>query len=355
MKAIHTEYHNLDFKIPKEYTAVELFTGAGGLALGLEMAGFKNCLNVEIDEWACKTLRKNRPNWNIYEGSVADFAEKNICEIIPNKEIDLIAGGFPCQAFSYAGQKRGLQDTRGTLFYDFANIVRQQQPKLLLAENVKGLVTHDNGNTFKTILLAFSECGYKMFFQVLNSVYYNVPQKRERVVIIGIRDDVYTKTKRDFIFPIPSSNIINLREALKDVPKSPHYEYSNEKKKVFKMVKPGGCWRDLPEDIAKDYMKKSYYLGGGKTGIARKMSWDEPSLTVLCSPAQKQTDRCHPEEIRPFTIRESARIQTFPDNWEFSGSILQQYKQIGNAVPVEFAKSIGLSIKSYLDIYENEI
>jgi len=104
----------------------------------------------------------------------------------------------------------------------------------------------------------------------------------------------------------------------------------------------------LPEEIAKEYMGKSYYLGGGKTGIARKLSWDEPSLTMLCSPAQKQTERCHPDEIRPLTIRESARIQDFPDNWEFYGSTSQQYKQIGNAVPVGLAFAVGKQIEKFL-------
>ena len=118
------------------------------------------------------------------------------------------------------------------------------------------------------------------------------------------------------------------------------------------LVPPGGCWINLPEDIAKDYMGKSYYSGGGRRGVARRISWDEPCLTLTCSPAQKQTERCHPDETRPFTTREYARIQSFPDDWKFSGSMSQVYKQIGNAVPVKLGKAVGLSIIDYLNKIE---
>ena len=118
-------------------------------------------------------------------------------------------------------------------------------------------------------------------------------------------------------------------------------------------VPQGGYWRDLPDEIQREYMKGSYHLSGGKTGVARRLSWDEPSLTLTCAPAQKQTERCHPEETRPLTVREYARIQTFPDNWEFCGSQTSQYKQIGNAVPVNFAHAIGLSLVKLLNDIEN--
>lgn len=121
---------------------------------------------------------------------------------------------------------------------------------------------------------------------------------------------------------------------------------------MLDMVPPGGCWIDLPDEVARDYMGKSYYSGGGKRGMARRISWDEPCLTLTCSPAQKQTERCHPDETRPFTTREYARIQSFPDEWEFTGSVSQVYKQIGNAVPVKLGKAIGLSIVDYLNKIE---
>lgn len=343
-----------EIKPLREYNDVEFFAGAGGLALGLEMAGFNTLGAVEIDKYACQTLRKNRPEWNIIEDDIFKVAEQGIKNFIDtSKEIDLVSGGYPCQAFSYAGMKKGLQDTRGTLFYPFAKIIEELQPKMFLAENVKGLVNHDGGKTLETMLNAFSEIGYKVDWEVLNALNYDVAQKRERIVIVGIRNDLVEKYNVSYKFPKPYGYKLTLKDVLKDVPKSEGAKYPESKRKVLELVPPGGYWRDLPEDIAKEYMGKSYYSSGGRTGMARRLSWDEPSLTLTCSPAQKQTERCHPEETRPFTVREYARIQSFPDDWEFEGSMNNAYKQIGNAVPVNMAKAIGLSIIHTLNQIEN--
>lgn len=335
--------------IPKRrYTVVELFAGAGGLALGLEKAGFDDVGLVEIDKYAAQTLRDNRPKWNVIEDDVVKVAEEGIHNYIPQGvEVDLLSGGYPCQAFSYAGQKMGLDDVRGTMFYYFAKILDQLKPKVFLAENVKGLVTHDNGKTLQTMIEVFSEIGYKVQWKVHSALDYNVAQKRERIIIIGIRNDL--AETNTFRFPKPFEYKPTLRDALKDVPQSEGAAYPVKKKAVLDLVPPGGCWVDLPEDVAKDYMGGSYFSGGGKRGMARRISWDEPCLTLTCSPAQKQTERCHPDETRPFTTREYARIQSFPDEWKFAGSMSQVYKQIGNAVPVELGKAIGLSIVDFLN------
>ena len=136
-----------------------------------------------------------------------------------------------------------------------------------------------------------------------------------------------------------------------DVPTSPGAKYPASKQKVLDLVPPKGYWRDLPVEIQKEFMGGSFYLGGGKTGMARRIGWDEPCLTLTCSPAQKQTERCHPDETRPFTVREYARIQTFPDSWEFEGPLAQQYKQIGNAVPVNLGRELGYSVIRFLNEY----
>lgn len=324
------------------FTNVELFAGAGGLALGLEQAGFENLLSNDFDKDSCNTLKLNRPNWNVICDSVENLAEQDLLEMLNIKEgeLDLLSGGYPCQSFSYAGKRLGLNDVRGTMFYYYAKILKQLKPKMFLAENVKGLVSHDNGKTLQTMINVFEEIGYRVQYKVLNAWDYGVAEKRERIVIIGIRNDIPI----EFEYPTPHEYKPVLRDALKNVPKSEGVSYPQSKKEVFDLVPPGGCWRDLPEDVARIYMKGSYNLGGGKTGMARRISWDEPSLTILCSPCMKQTDRCHPDETRPFTIRESARIQSFPDTWQFAGSLNSKYKQIGNAVPVNLAKEIGLSI-----------
>lgn len=322
----------------KKITVVELFAGAGGLALGLEKAGLKTILLNEFDKDCVETLRKNRPGWNIVHDDVKKVDFKNI-------KADVVTGGFPCQAFSYAGKRLGFEDTRGTLFFEFAKAVKTIQPKIFIAENVAGLVSHDKGRTLKTMLKILREDldGYEVKYKVLNAVNFSVPQKRQRILIVG------TKKGIDFNFPEEHNKIISLKEALENVPKSPGTEYSEARKKVMSMVPPGGSWVNLPVEVQKEFMGKSFHSGGGRRGMARRLSWDEPSLTLTTSPSQKQTERCHPKETRPFTIREYARIQTFPDDWEFAGSISSQYKQIGNAVAVRFAEEIGKEIVKALN------
>lgn len=330
------------------YSVVELFAGAGGLAIGLENAGLKCVALNEIDKYACQTLRTNRPNWNVLEGDIKNFNFSTF-----KNKVDVVTGGFPCQAFSYAGKKLGLNDARGTLFYEFARVVQEINPAICLGENVRGLLSHDNGKTLQGMISVLDEIGYKVVpVQVLKAINYRVPQKRERLILIGIRKDI----DLNYEYPKPHSKIFTLKDALKkgelfksDVPKSDGAKYPISKKKVLDLVPPKGYWRDLPLDIQKEYMGGSFYLGGGKTGMARRIGWDEPSLTLTCSPAQKQTERCHPDETRPFTVREYARIQTFPDDWIFSGPLSQQYKQIGNAVPVNLGQEIGYSIVKFLN------
>ncbi len=342
-----------NFVVPEnEYKVLELFAGAGGLAVGMEKAGLKCVALNEIDKHACETLRKNRPNWNVLEGDIKNF---NFSEY--NNQVDVVTGGFPCQAFSYAGKRLGLEDARGTLFYEFARAVKEVNPPICIGENVKGLLSHDNGNTLKGMISILDEIGYNVVpVQVLKAINYKVPQKRERLILVGIRKDIKLK----YEYPKPYKKIYNLEDALKkgelfntNVPKSLGAKYPESKKVVLNLVPPKGYWKDLPIDIQKDFMGASFYLGGGKTGMARRIGWDEPCLTLTCSPAQKQTERCHPDETRPFTVREYARIQTFPDEWQFSGPMAQQYKQIGNAVPVNLGREVGYSIIKFLNDYYN--
>ena len=330
--------------VPKDgkqvVTAIELFAGAGGLALGLEQAGIKTLAYVEIDKACCETLRYNRPQWNVICQDIhsVDFTPYE-------NQVDIVTGGFPCQAFSYAGKKLGFEDTRGTLFHEFARCVKEVKPKIFMAENVRGLASHDHGRTLTTILDVLEALGYHVQKDILNAAYFGVGQKRERLVIVGIRNDLDLR----FTYPKPEKTMTTLRQALKGCPQSPGVEYSEKKRAVLALVPPGGCWVDLPENVAKAYMGKSYYSGGGRRGMARRISWDEPCLTLTCSPSQKQTERCHPVETRPFTVRESARIQSFPDDWHFCGGIGDQYKQIGNAVPVELARRIGVALREAVE------
>jgi DNA (cytosine-5)-methyltransferase 1 len=335
----------------RSYRVLELFAGAGGLAIGMEKAGLKCVALNEIDHWAAETLRKNRPHWEVIEANI-----KNISFEKYKGEVDVVTGGFPCQAFSYAGKKLGLEDARGTLFYEFARAVKETQPAICIGENVRGLLSHEGGETLKGMISILDELGYRVLEpRVLKAIYYNVPQKRERLILVGIRKDLDIS----FEYPNASKTVYTLKDALKkgelfdcDVPKSAGIKYPEKKKQFLDLVPPGGYWRDLPLDMQMEYMQKSFYLGGGKTGMARRISWDEPCLTLTCSPAQKQTERCHPDETRPFTVREYARIQTFPDEWEFAGPVSAQYKQIGNAVPVNLAYAVGKEVIKTLNQME---
>lgn len=335
-----------------DYAVLELFAGAGGLAVGMEKAGLKCIALNEIDKWACQTLRKNRPNWKVLEGDIKSFDFTQF-----HNKVDVVAGGFPCQAFSYAGKKLGLSDARGTLFYEFARVIKEVNPPICIGENVRGLLSHENGKTLQGMISILDEIGYNVVpIQVLKAINFRVPQKRERLILVGIRKDIAVQ----YEYPKPHKKVFNLKDALKkgelfetNVPKSAGAKYPQSKKIVLDLVPQKGYWRNLPLEIQKEFMGGSFHLSGGKTGIARRIGWDEPCLTLTCSPAQKQTERCHPEETRPFTVREYARIQTFPDDWEFEGSMAQQYKQIGNAVPVNLGREIGYSVVKFLNQYYN--
>ena len=347
----------LSTKPKRAYTSIELFAGGGGLALGMAKAGFHHILLNEFNREACATLRLNRPDWNIVERDIREISFKEY-----EGKVDFLSGGFPCQAFSYAGNKGGFEDARGTLFFELARAVRETAPKVFMGENVKGLSSHEGGRTLQVIKETIAELGYTLVEpRVLKAIMYQVPQKRERLILIAIRNDIAEKVQ--FKWPDPYERIVTLRDAFykgilydSDVPESIGLKYPKRKREIMEMVPEGGFWKDLPDEIQREYMKASYYAGGGKTGIARRLHMDEPSLTLTCAPAMKQTERCHPTAARPLTVNEYARIQTFPDDWKFEGSMAEQYKQIGNAVPVNLAYAIGRAlIRLFNDIEDLDL
>ena len=327
----------------EEAACIDLFAGAGGTALGFHNAGIPHVMLNEFDKDAVATLETNncRSNlgWNIVPGDVREL------DFAPYKgKASVIQAGFPCQAFSYAGKSRGFEDTRGTLFFEFARAIKDVKPKIAIGENVRGLVKHDGGKTLATMLNVLDELGYKVNYRVLRAQYLDVPQKRERLILFAVRKDL----DLPILFPKEKDYYISLRQALANCPESAGQSYPARKKEIMDLVPEGGNWRDLPEDLQREYMGGSFNLPGGRTGMARRMSWNQPCLTLTCAPAQKQTERCHPEETRPLNVREYARIQTFPDSWEFQGSMAAQYKQIGNAVPVNLGYHVGRCVLASL-------
>lgn len=353
-KKQNTFYNIVYHSKAKKFTTIELFAGAGGLALGVEEAGFNTIGLIEFDRDACDTLKKNRPDWRVICDDIANISKQDLEEYfgIKKGELDLLSGGAPCQAFSYAGKRLGLEDARGTLFYHYAIFLDKLQPKMFLFENVRGLLTHDHGKTYQTMLEIFENAGYEIQRQVLNSWDYGVAQKRERLITVGIRKDLRDKIL--FEFPEKHEYKPVLRDVLENVPESIGVPYGENKRKLFELVPAGGYWRDIDPELAKAYMKSCWDMGGGRTGILRRLSMNEPSLTILTSPSQKQTERCHPLEARPFTVRENARCQGFPDSWEFCGKVMSQYKQVGNAVPVNLGYEVANMIYEALEREEQQ-
>lgn len=278
-------------------TCIDLFAGAGGTALGFSNAGINHVLLNEFDKNAAQALKDNSDahglNWVIDDRDVHDV------EFSPY-QAEIMQAGFPCQAFSYAGKSKGFEDTRGTLFFEFARAIHVVQPKIAIGENVRGLERHDGGRTLKTMLAALDDLGYRVNYKILRAQYLDVPQKRERLIIFAVRKDLDCP----ILFPKERDYFISLKQALEGCPDSEGQEYPEKKRKVMERVPEGGCWRDLPDDVAREYMGGSYHLSGGRTGMARRLSWDQPSLTLTCAPAQKQTERCHPSETRPLKVRD---------------------------------------------------
>jgi DNA (cytosine-5)-methyltransferase 1 len=323
------------------HTFIEVCSGAGGLSQGFIQAGFQPILLNDNDKDCCETLRKN----HIHHNDI--IVQKDMCQLkLTEYHPTILIGGIPCQSFSQAGKRKGLEDKRGNLVFEFARLIDECSPTIFMIENVKGLVTLEKGKVFDEIKQLLSRDGrYAIHHKVLNALHFGVPQKRERVFIVG------SLCKKEFAFPEPEPTKLILRDVLLDIPSNNDgsCEYSSKKKEVMKLVPAGGCWVDLPEPIKTEYMGKAMQSGGGKRGMARRLSLDEPSLTLTTSPNQKQTERCHPIETRPFTVREYARIQTFTDTYTFAGSISSRYRQIGNAVPVKLATAMAKAILQVLE------
>lgn len=321
---------------PTKPTFVEVCAGCGGLSSGLMKAGFVPLLLNDNNKDCCATLAANHKGANVI---CAPMEKLDLTPYIG--KVDVLTGGIPCQSFSQAGLRKGLDDPRGELMGKFADMIHTIQPTIFMVENVKGLITHNAGETIKEVIQLFNRDDlYDVYYRVLNAAEYSVPQKRERVFIVGS-----LKSRNiQFQFPVKNETPILLKHVLVNVPPSPCATYNADKIALYKQIPQGGCWVNLPENLQRMYLGNSFASGGGKRGILYRLSMEKTSLTLLCSPSQKQTERCHPLEERPLSVREYARIQTFDDAYSFSGGITSQYKQIGNAVPVELARQMGVCL-----------
>ena len=355
--------------------SLSFFSGCLGLDLGLEKVGIKNLLYCENDYHCKNTIKQNRPKTPVI-GDILNYSSEDIKKISKINNPDLIIGGPPCQAFSTAGKRKSFKDPRGNIFLYFIKIITDLKPKYFIIENVRGFLSaalkhrpHNRrgkkflplsqyempGGALNHILNIFSKEGYKVSFNLYNSANFGSPQKRERVIIIGNKFG----EKVRYLEPTHSENgdfglkkWISIKEVFKklDEKEMEYVNFPKNRLKYFKMLKEGENWRDLPnEKIKKEALGKSYLCGGGRTGFFRRLSWNKPSPTLVTHPAMPATDLCHPIKDRPLSVQEYMRIQQIPDNWKFSGNVIQKYRQIGNAVPQSLGIAIGKTIINHFE------
>jgi len=348
-----------------ELTTASLFSGAMGLDLGLEMAGFKVGFAADSNAAAAATIRLNNPSLPLFSGDVRELTGVDISKYFDGGQLDLLAGGPPCQSFSTAGRRRSMEDDRnGPLVFEFVRLVQELRPRAFLMENVKGLLSapliwrelpyNNNGKRIddqygallNELLSRFSGLGYSTNVFVLNAADFGVPQVRHRVFIVGFADGseapapTTTHSERGDLLHKPW---ITIEEAWRDLPNEPTAcaTFSPRKLKYLRMVPPGGNWRSLPVDIQMESMGRAFFAKGGRTGYWRRLAYNETAPTILTEPQNASTSLCHPTEDRPINVREAARLQTFPDRWRFEGSRGEQYRLIGNAVPPLLGSAIG--------------
>jgi DNA (cytosine-5)-methyltransferase 1 len=353
----------------KNNIALSFFSGAMGLDLGIEKAGFNVVLASEIEKNARATIVENKPEIALI-GDIRDYSASDIrtyANLAAKDDIDLVMGGPPCQAFSTAGKRMGFEDERGNIFLTFISRILELRPKYAVIENVRGLLSsplnhrphnkrgvgyppltprENKGGALYHILNILSEAGYAVSFNLYNAANFGAPQKRERVILICSRDGV----KPPYLEPTHAEDgnyglhpWKTVREALSGLNEKyqKYVKFPENRLKYYRMIGPGQYWKHLPEKLHKEALGASFFAGGGKTGFIRRVPWDAPSPTLVTNPVMPATDLGHPEKDRPLSIQEYKRLQEFPDDWIICGSIANQYKQIGNAVPISLGFAVG--------------
>lgn len=367
--------YTVDNKRPKPPITLSFFSGAMGMDIGLEKAGFEVVLACEIDNACRKTIQRNKPNIALI-GDIRNYTAQDIRKaagLSEHADIDLIVGGPPCQAFSTAGKRQGFEDERGNVFLTFLERILELKPRFAVIENVRGILSaplkhrpHSLRNTenpltqeelpggaMRHILAVLRKAGYGVTFNLYNAANFGTPQKRERVVIICSRDG----KNAPYLVPTHSENgdyqlpkWRSFKEAIteKNITCHHHINFPEKRLKYYRLLGPGQYWKHLPKHLQKEALGASYEAGGGKTGFLRRLAWNDPSPTLVTNPAMPATDLAHPEENRPLSVEEYKAIQQFPDDWVIEGSLLEQYKQIGNAVPIGLGYAIGSLIQKLL-------
>lgn len=362
-------------KNSKKPIALSFFSGAMGLDLGMEKAGFEIRLACEHDKYCRQTIALNKPNIALL-GDIINYEPNDVLKaagLTRNDDVDVIVGGPPCQAFSTAGKRQGFNDLRGNVFLKYIDLALDIRPKFIVIENVRGLLScpmehrpHNQrgdgfpdlskdelkGGALNFVVSRLEKAGYGVSFNLYNSANFGAPQVRERVILICSRDGqippfLEPTHSEDSSFNLPKWQ--TFRSCVSNIPKHQHLNFPEKRLKYYKLLGPGQNWKNLPDSLQQEAMGKSYYSGGGKTGFLRRLAWDKPSPTLVTHPAMPATDLAHPEENRPLSIEEYKRIQQLPDSWELAGPLIQQYKQVGNAVPLGLGAAVGNLVKKLIE------
>nr|CAD33712.1 putative DNA methylase [Escherichia coli] len=306
---------------------VSLFSGAGGLDLGFKNAGFQIVWANDIDSDAVLTYKKNIGDHIV----LRDLSQIDMDDI---PDCDVVIGGFPCQGFSQANLLRNKDDERNQLYLEFLRVVNAKKPKFFFAQNVRGILSLDNGTAIEKIESDFKSLGYKVKKQLFNVADYGVPQMRYRVIIVGVRDDI----KVEYIYPQPTHS-------------SPK---KSDKTGLAPWISIGDALHDIPEPDSENdllnHVYSTYKITNRNFTGHRETDPNKPSPTILAR-GNGKGGVCaiqHPKNHRRMSVRESAIIQTFPLDYEFIGSMTSCYRQVGNAVPVLFAELLAKSLKNTL-------
>lgn len=362
----------------KELTSLSFFSGCLGLDLGLEQAGIHQVLACEIDKAAQASIRANRPDMAVIDDVLNYDAEdlRKLSGLKRGQRPTLIVGGPPCQAFSTAGKRQGFSDPRGNVFLRYIQLIEDLQPDFAVIENVRGLLSAAlkhrpldergrghapleidelPGSALAHVIEWLERLGYGVTFNLYNSANFGVPQVRERVILIASRDG----SKLPHLCPTHSNDPMfhlkpwmTFKEAVQGLNEADMkgVAFSEARLRFYRMLGPGQYWKNLPtEELKQEALGKSYFSGGGKTGFLRRLAWDKPSPTLVTHPAMPATDLAHPERDRPLSIQEYKRIQQFPDDWIITGRIADQYRQIGNAVPVGLGRAVGQALIDHMN------
>lgn len=375
---IAEDHPRYEVKPKQKPVALSFFSGAMGLDLGIERAGFDIRLACESDTYCRQTIALNRPDMALV-GDINDYRADEILAyagLNRKDEIDLIVGGPPCQAFSTAGKRHGFNDERGNAFLSYLDIAFDLRPKFIVIENVRGLLScpmqhrpHNMrgadfpelgldelpGGALHFVLSMISRAGYTYSFNLYNAANFGTPQVRERVVIVCSRDGgkpPYLEPTHAQVRQDGFKKWRTFRQAVKGLREHHHLNFPDKRLRYYQLLREGQNWRDLPEKLQREALGKSFFAGGGKTGFLRRIAWDKPSPTLVTHPAMPATDLAHPEQLRPLSVEEYKRVQEFPDDWQLAGPLVQQYKQIGNAVPVSLGFAIGSLVRKLLESQE---